>query len=182
MVGQMQTNPYAPPQARVADAVPDSHGLKQRRVLVMIGFMIITLGFYYLFWWFRRRPGLNRLNSPTKLPIWPVLLLAAHFVMQFGIGLVQGLTSEQDVLGESGTLFLTFFQFVVGIAMLIQTFKIKGMIEDHAAAAQSEPMFAEHVQLSGLMTFFFSIFYLQWAINRYIVGTQSDSGQNARIV
>ena len=31
-------------------------------------------------------------------------------------------------------------------------------------------MFVEHVRLSGLMTFFFSIFYLQWAINRYIVG------------
>jgi hypothetical protein len=28
------------------------------------------------------------------------------------------------------------------------------------------------VKLSGLMTFFFSIFYLQWAINRYVVGAQ----------
>jgi uncharacterized membrane protein len=25
------------------------------------------------------------------------------------------------------------------------------------------------VKLSGLMTFFFSIFYLQWAINRYVI-------------
>ena len=34
-------------------------------------------------------------------------------------------------------------------------------------------MFVAQVQLSGLMTFFFSIFYLQWAINRYVVGTPS---------
>jgi hypothetical protein len=30
-------------------------------------------------------------------------------------------------------------------------------------------MFTQPVRLSGLMTFFFSIFYLQWAINRYVV-------------
>lgn len=35
-------------------------------------------------------------------------------------------------------------------------------------------MFVEQVQLSGLMTFFFSIFYLQWAINRYVVGDHPD--------
>jgi len=39
----------------------------------------------------------------------------------------------------------------------------------------------EPVQLSGLMTFFFSIFYLQWAINKYVGGraclSQSSAGQ-----
>ena len=63
----METNPYAPPQANVADAPPDSHGLKQRRVIVMIVFMIISFGLYYPIWWFRRRAGLNRLKSPRKL-------------------------------------------------------------------------------------------------------------------
>lgn len=93
----MDPNPYAPPEAKVADPLPDSHGLKQRRVIVMIVFMII------------------------------------------------------------------------------QTFRVKDMIEDHAEPeTESGPMFVEHVKLSGLMTFFFSIFYLQWAINRYVVaGTQS---------
>jgi hypothetical protein len=28
------------------------------------------------------------------------------------------------------------------------------------------------VKLSGLMTFFFSIFYLQYAINKYVVGAR----------
>jgi len=46
--------------------------------------------------------------------------------------------------------------------MIIQAFRAKEMIEDHAA---------EQVKLSGVMTFFFSIFYLQWAINRYVVGS-----------
>ena len=65
----METDPYAPPRRKSPIREPDSHGLKQRRVIVMVVFMIVTLGFYYLAWWFRRRPGLNRLDSPTKLPL-----------------------------------------------------------------------------------------------------------------
>ena len=64
----METNPYAPPKVRVADPFPDSLGLKRRSLVVMF-FMIITFGLYYLIWWFRRRPGLNRLNSARKLAL-----------------------------------------------------------------------------------------------------------------
>jgi len=59
--------------------------------------------------------------------------------------------------------------------MLIQSFWVKDMIEEHASPdSTSGPMFVEQVQLSGLMTFFFSIFYMQWAINRYVVGDRTD--------
>ncbi|MBY0496409.1 MAG: DUF4234 domain-containing protein [Cyanobacteria bacterium] len=71
------TNPYAPPKTRVVDHEPNEHGLKHRGVVVMIIFAIISFGIYYLVWWFRRRPGLNRLNSPRKLPLWPLLSLIA---------------------------------------------------------------------------------------------------------
>jgi hypothetical protein len=170
----MEPNPYAPPEAKVADPPPDSHGLKPRRVLVMVLFIIITFGIYYVVWWFRRRPGLNRLNSPKKLAVWPLVLLTAWFAIQLGLGLVQGSRPAEEVLGTGGMLFVTLFQFAVGILMIIQTFRVKDMIEDHAMPeTDSGPMFVEHVQLSGLMTFFFSIFYLQWAINRYVVGTQN---------
>ena len=65
---------------------------------------------------------------------------------------------------------MALFQLGVGLLMLFQAFKVKEMIEDHATPeSHSGPMFAEHVKLSGLMTFFFTVFYLQWAINRYVV-------------
>ena len=71
-------------------------------------------------------------------------------------------------------MLVALFQFGVGVLMLFQAFKVKEMIEDHATPErESGPMLVEQVQLSGLMTFFFSIFYLQWAINRYLVGPQS---------
>jgi hypothetical protein len=170
----MEPNPYAPPEAKVADPLPDSHGLKQRRVLVMVLFMIITFGIYYVAWWFRRRPGLNRLNSPKKLAAWPLVLLTAWFAIQLGLGFMEGIRPAEEVIGAGGRLFVSLLQFPIGILMIIQTFRVKDMIEDHAMPETgSEPMFVERVQLSGLMTFFFSIFYLQWAINRYVVGRHS---------
>ena len=166
----MQTNPYAPPKAPVADPEPNTHGLKRRSVLVMVVFTIITFGLYYLAWWFRRRRGLNRLNSEAKLPLWPLLLMLALYVSQFFLGLFADVGDNQ-VVREQVEVFGVIFQLLVGIVMLVMTFRVKNMIEDHAEPdADSGAMFVEHVKLSGLMTFFFSIYYLQWAINRHVIG------------
>ena len=166
----MENNPFAPPKARVADLAPDSHGLKRRRVLVMILFLFITFGVYYPVWWFRRRAGLNRLDSPGKLALWPLLLFGGLFAIQFGIGFVRGLSPGEQIPGPDVELLLGLFQLGIGILMIIQSFKVKDMIEDHAAPPpESGPMFGGQVKLSGIMTFVFSIFYLQWAINTYVV-------------
>lgn len=167
----METNPYAPPRAPVADPEPNTHGLRRRSVLAMVVFTVITFGLYYMAWWFRRRRGLNRLNSEAKLPLWPLLLMLALYVVQFFLGLTEDVRADDQVVRERVAMFGLIFQLAVAIVMLVMTFRVKDMIEDHAAPdGDSGAMFVEHVKLSGLMTFFFSIFYLQWAINRYIVG------------
>ena len=164
----VETNPYAPPTARVADQ-HDQTGLKRRSVWMVVLLVIVTFGLYYVIWFFRRRDGLNRLNSPKKLPLWPLLAVVALWVVQFGVGLVVGDRQVDEVLGPGFTGALVVLRLAVGIVMIVQCFRIKDMIEDHATPPAGSEMFTEHVQLSGIMTFFFSIFYLQWAINRYIV-------------
>jgi len=167
----MESNPYAPPTAHVADREPDTHGLKHRSVWLMIVFLVISFGVYYVIWFFRRRAGLNRLDSSRKLPMWPLLLWAAFFGVQFVLGLVAGSRPLPEVIGAVGDGVLTLFQFVVGITMIVQSFAVKDIIQDHATPPPDpDQRFVEQVQLSGLMTFFFSIFYLQWAINKYVVG------------
>jgi hypothetical protein len=167
----MESNPYAPPTAHVADRESDKGGLKYRSLWLMIVFLLISFGVYYVIWFFRRRPGLNRLDSPRKLPMWPLLLTATSFGVQFVLGLVAGSEPVPDVIGPVGSGVLTLLQLVVGITMIIQCFRIRDIIQDHATPPlDSDQRFVEQVQLSGLMTFFFSIFYLQWAINKYVVG------------
>jgi hypothetical protein len=172
----MEATPYAPPKAHVDDVPVDSHGLKRRSVLLMIVFMFITLGIYYPVWWFRRRPGLNRLNSPNKLPLWPLLLMVAMFVIQFVLAFVAAGRPLADVIGEGGVGVELLFRLGVGVLMLVQTFRVKDIIEDHATPEfESGSILNERVTLSWPMTFFFSIFYLQWAINRYVVGSGRPS-------
>jgi hypothetical protein len=43
----------------------------------MIVFMLITFGWYYPVWFFRRRAALNRLSSPRKLKLWRALFASA---------------------------------------------------------------------------------------------------------
>lgn len=137
----------------------------------MIVFILISFGIYYLIWFFRRRPGLNRLDSPGKVPMWPLLLAAAFFGVTFVLGLVAGSEPVSNVIGPVGSGVLALLRLVVGITMIIQCFRIKDIIQDHATPPPDpDRRFVEQVQLSGLMTFFFSIFYLQWAINKYVVG------------
>ena len=164
------TNPYAPPKARVADPELTTHGLKRRSVLMMILFVVLSLGIYYVIWWFRRRPGLNRLNSPRKLPVWPLALLVFLWVLNLAGGVMDGLEPGRPVQGQP---LLSLFQIAVGISMIVYCFWAKEIIEDHARPEPgSGPAFGTDVRLSGIMTFFFSIFYLQWAINKYVIDGQ----------
>ena len=163
-------NPYQPPKARVADHEPTTHGLKRRRVLVMILFVVVTVGIYYLIWWLRRRPALNRLNSPRKLPAWPLVLLIFLWLLNLAGGVMDGLEPGRPVQGQ---VWLSLFQIAVGISMIVYCFWTKEIIEDHARPDPgSGPSFGTDVKLSGVMTFFFSIFYLQWAINKYVIDGQ----------
>jgi hypothetical protein len=166
-----ESNPYTPPTAHVADREPDTHGLKYCSLWLILVFLLISFGFYYLIWFFRRRPGLNRLDSPLKLPMWPLLLAAAFFGVTFVLGMVAGSEPLLDVIGPVGSGVLALLQLVVGITMLFECFRIRDIIQDHAAPPPDlDQRSVEPVQLSGLMTFFFSIFYLQSAINKYVVG------------
>jgi hypothetical protein len=167
----MDPNPYAPPKAPVADRSSASPtGLRRRRVITMIVLIIVTLGLYYPIWFFRRRGALNRLDSPRKLRLWPLTVFATVTVVDIVVAIVSGPVPAQTFGGAAVTL-LAIVRLAAGFLMLVQCFFIKDILEDHLAGPEddvSQSLFVEHVKLSGLMTFFFQIFYLQYVINRYV--------------
>jgi len=170
----MDTNPYAPPKAVVADA-PLSTGLKRRSVVLMIVFTLVTLGMYYPIWFFRRRRALNSLNSSRKLRLWPLLAFCVVYALEFAVGFASGEGSPEQTIGPSAVKLLDLLQLIVGIFMLFQCFIIKDILEDHLTEPEdpaARRLFVERVKLSGLLTFFFGIFYLQYVINRDIAGSQ----------
>jgi hypothetical protein len=153
-------------------------GLKRRSVILMIVFTIVTFGLYYSIWFLRRRAALNRLDSPRKLGRWPFLIFIAFSVFQFIVAVASAPGPVENTIGTGGSLLLSLAQFAVGILMLVQCFFTKDILEDHLAGPEDNlpnPLFVERVKLSGLMTFFFQIFYLQYVINRHIVGQKRPS-------
>src|ERR1700704_3187925 len=119
---RMETNPYAPPKAAVADVSPT--GLKRRSVVLMIVLSIVTFGLYYPIWFLRRRAALNRLDSPRKLRRWPFVIFLAFFVLQFIVGLASGSAPPEQTIGAGASLLLTFLQLAIGILMVVQCFFI----------------------------------------------------------
>lgn len=170
----MDTNPYAPPKAAVADI--SSAGLKRRSIILMLVLSIVTFGVYYPIWFLRRRAALNRLDSPRKLRMWPFVIVIAWFVFQSILGIAAGSAPRGQAMGEGVALFLNLVQLAVGILMVVQSFFTKDILEDHLIGPGDHVpslLSVDTVKLSGAMTFLFQIFYLQYVINRYIVGSKS---------
>ena len=170
----METNPYAPPKAAVADV--SSTGLKRRSVILMIVLSIVTFGLYWPIWFLRRRAAFNQLDSPRKLQLWPFVIVIAWFVFQFMVSIAAGSAPRGQVIGEGAALFYNLVQLAVGILMLVQCFFTKDILEDHLAGPEDHvpsPLFVDTFKLSGAMTFLFQIFYLQYVINRYIAGSKT---------
>jgi hypothetical protein len=89
-------------------------------------------------------------------------------------------SSPAETIGEEAALALRGVRLLIAIVMVVQAFVVKHILEDHLAGPDDDEhppqlFAAERVSLSGLMTFFFPIFYLQWTINKYIVDRQPDS-------
>ena len=151
-------SPAPPPR----DAEPLAVSIPRVPVLVMVLFWVLTLGFYGPAWFLRRRRGLARLNSPRKLDAWPfvvtICLAAMHWLLVVATGGRTGLLGDAVIL-------------TIAVIMVIQAFKTKDIIEDHLTepGGPSVGILAERARLSGLLTFFFGIFYLQHALNQRVL-------------
>ena len=170
--------PALPTSATSGSPLP---GLRRTSVLLLIFLTFVTVAIYYPVWFLRRRRALNGLRSRDKLntgvfvvaivlfSVGLLLMLMAWALEGFGEGLGRG-----DLLAVSKGLegFAQFLNLVAGIALLIQSFKVRRMLTEHLAAHTGQP-----VSISGLGTFFFQILYLQYKINAILA---RSTGAGAR--
>ena len=98
-------------------------------------------------------------------------------MLQAIVAIASGSAPPEQTIGAGASLLLNLCQLAIGILMVVQYFFIKDILEDHLAGPDdnvSRSILADRVTLSGLMTFFFQIYYLQYVINRYIAGETDD--------
>lgn len=150
-------NPYAPPAATDEVVAPFALEAKEgvnyesarQPVLVCIVLTVITCGLYAPIWLMQRRAFLDSLRSRQKLEIaLPVVSLVAS-VMHLLVLFFADQTGFESILSLAST-----------VPLLIACFRAKSMIQEELVAMGSPN------RLSGVATFFLTIYYLQWRLNR----------------
>jgi hypothetical protein len=142
---------YRPP-GWSSSAEPDDSELPKTSVLVVIFLTLITIGLYVPVWFLRRRKVLNRLSPARNVNAF-IAGLVALYLGAFVLGITAGVEGAPQ--GQN----LDFWTGVVDIASriltLVLSFQVKAILEENYPD-----------DISGVGTFFLSIFYLQYKINR----------------
>lgn len=139
-----------------------SYALKKTKIILMVVFVYIAFGFYAPIWYLTRRKGFNSLVSKNKLGkapfVWMIVLgvLSLPFCIIYMAMIFQG----QNI--DIATYLMLFLQGLpFYIIMLVQTFKLRRILNDHF-----NKYLQRDINFSGVATFFLNVFYLQYKINR----------------
>jgi hypothetical protein len=173
--------PAASPQPAAAAAIVASTSiLKRRSIMVLVVLWLLSGGIYYPIWFLRQRRGLNQLNSPRKINRWPFVLFFVFLVFRILVPVgrpqpSESLTPQHTTIG----LIVILGSFALAVLMLVQTFFVKEILEDHLASAFDGAPFqgvaSQAASLSWLLVFFLHIFYLQHVINTQILGRPQEA-------
>jgi hypothetical protein len=176
-------NPYAPPadpspepdddddrpRARGRGATSDF--LPERRpVILLICLTIMSLGIYPIVWFFRRRPFLDSFDVHAKLGTGLPTMLAAANILTLLLTVVETMAAgKPDDPIHAVSKVTSLAASVVGIMC---SFRVRSILE--AEFAES----GRPLPISGVWTFFFSIFYLQYKMNQ--AGDYPDTRRRRR--
>ncbi len=140
--------------------------MKKVPILLMIFFIVITLGFYVPYWYISRSKLLNQFNSSKKMTLTPFVILIIMNILQQIIKFFPETTLllNFQIINHIFTnkLIDFFLSSTYLIIHYIQVFKVKRIIQEHFD--NSDDM---GIELSGVWTFLFGDYYLQYKINRF---------------
>lgn len=154
--------------------------IKKTPVILTIIFTILTAGIYYPCWFLSRRNAINSLQTTEKLGhgvfVSVIVMQSVSLLMALVSG---GFEGASEGLGASDLmltakvidLFSSLIDIVAGITILVQCFKLRRILREH---------FNHHlghsIQWSGVLLFFFQIYYLQYKVNRLAYNAVSAGG------
>ena len=155
-------NPYAPPEADVAhdEARPSGarkrgtsvYASEKRSVLLLVLITAATCGLYPAIWYVRRQRFLDELDSDAKLGAG----------LAWGGLVAIGITSIIAVIMPPNAP-LQGLSAGAGIVSIVQAFRVAHILRSNFART------GRLIRVSGVPTFFFGVYYLQYVINRAAV-------------
>lgn len=140
----------------------DLHGLQAQHsmgVLLLILLTTITCGFYGAFWYNMRLPFVNALDTSTKLEPGTAKLLIVLSAANLGVMLLAIMTMSDVDLGSLFDIISRLLGLGAGILNLVLAFRVRRALIDYGKR------YTPGYDVSGLATFFFNVYYLQYKIN-----------------
>ena len=127
--------------------------LQKRNIVLMILLGIITHGIYFPVWFLNRKEAFNNLESKEKISNSPIIFVLIIFIISAVMFFPSALLSETE-MGAMIDIVHLIISLVGGITILFMSFKVGRIMNEHYK-----------INLSGVATFFFTCFYLQYKIN-----------------
>jgi Domain of unknown function (DUF4234) len=152
----VEDQPYAPPASGARASNEGGATLPKTPVALTVLLSIVTLGLYIPYWFLSRRRAFNRLAPEGETVDRITFFFVALYLVAFAIGFASGVSQNLNA-AITGTWYpwLRVIDLASRIFTIVISFRIKFILE----ASYPE-------RLSGLGTFFLSLFYLQYKINR----------------
>ncbi|MBO1223882.1 MAG: DUF4234 domain-containing protein [Candidatus Scalindua sediminis] len=135
-------------------------------VLLVLVLMIVTFGIYYPIWFLRRKNILNRLSTTTKLYSQMAVVLLILLVLTIPGQFREVFSFDETILGILMLITAALF-FVSAILGWILAFRVRRMLDEH----YNRDLRME-IPFSGLTTFFLTIYYLQYKMNRLTISSE----------
>ena len=129
-------------------------------ILLMIFLSIITAGIYIPVWFLRRTDAINSLQSEEKLS--PDIFVFVIIIDALGLLLSFWEPGGGRDAARSFEVISGILNWIAIITILVQAFKVRRIFDEHFNIR-----LRKYMPFSGLATFFFGIFYLQYEINRF---------------
>jgi len=142
--------PQGSAAAPMQSGVPNPPNLHWGLVLL---FTILSCGIFAWVWVIMEAVWIRKIRPQSKGLLFVLLALGCYVIS----GIIGGVDAAMDHAGNPGGLFS-----LAGLVLLIVgVFQMRGDLEEHYNSV--EPI---HLKLSGVMTFFFAVFYFQYHFTR----------------
>ena len=137
-------------------------------VLLMVLLTIITYGIYLPVWFLRRQNLFNQLSAKEKLDSGGVIFVLVIFCISALFIPAKLLIQNASHIGVLDIIDNSI-NLLGGLIILILAFKVRRILNEHY-----NKHLGMNVSFSGVATFFFTMFYLQYKINRLPVSAKNE--------
>jgi hypothetical protein len=137
--------------------------LQKKNVLLMILLVLITNGIYIPIWFLNRKDTFNDLNSKCKLSgVFIIFLLVLSLISTVMlISLILIMEAELTLMILTLDPLINWIEVII---LLVLAFKVRRILSDP---------FKTNLLVSA--TFFFTLFFLQYKINRFLENKEIES-------